>query len=408
MQLQGNYAPIAAYEKMDGEIIGYLFIATDINYNLSAHEVIQKMESEFEKRLAQKSIRSYTIYYHSEGNSNRSVISNRENFSEILISYKSAQHLAGSISLPYFYEDDVLTFRGLTGFSSEQNNIILNTQLVAGKDYFQERVEIKAETTENPIGLKITKVNSGSLGNMWSGVLGFERLNSKEGKQLLMEYSAFALSTEVVRSNDEILITEVSFKNIAFRGIKTRDDASRSIYPVVNTQYIIDVENKHIYEWAHVNGIEAVISGNGRNTFGLTYFATDYALNKKKYHSIQKHNLQLSGIIYVLEEGGIDLGNIDPSLKVADNFVAYLPNKELAETGCFDFTGILEKFEEVNILRDVSAKGYMLKVKLINNPDLPDFFTIDMFVNKENMRFQKLKNGMKLKGLFQLQGQISE
>jgi hypothetical protein len=49
-----------------------------------------------------------------------------------------------------------------------------------------------------------------------------------------------------------------------------------------------------------------------------------------------------------------------------------------------------------------------LKVKLITNQDKENSFTIDIFVTPENMRFQELVIGMKLKGLFQMQGHINE
>ena len=37
---------------------------------------------------------------------------------------------------------------------------------------------------------------------------------------------------------------------------------------------------------------------------------------------------------------------------------------------------------------------------------MKDFFTIDIFVTQENMRFTELQKGMKLTGMFQLQGEI--
>ena len=80
----------------------------------------------------------------------------------------------------------------------------------------------------------------------------------------------------------------------------------------------------------------------------------------------------------------------------------------MAEFGCFDFVGKLEAFREISVSEDKSVKGYILKVKLITNEDFEDFFTIEMFVNKENMRFENLTIGMKLTGMFQLQGQIKE
>jgi hypothetical protein len=48
------------------------------------------------------------------------------------------------------------------------------------------------------------------------------------------------------------------------------------------------------------------------------------------------------------------------------------------------------------LLEDGSVKGYILKLKLITHEESEDFFTIDAFVNKENMRFENLTKGMKV------------
>ncbi len=409
MQIQGNYSPIAAYEKTNGEIIGYLYIAEDTSYNISIEEVISNMEIEFEKDADQNVINSYTIFYHSKfkNDNNHSVATTNGDFNAISIKYKAAD-FSGFLGLPYSFDEDQITFNGISGFSVEQNNLIMNTPLTEGKDYFQERVVIEPQIIENEIGLKIKKVNNGTLGDMWGGIFGFERLNTPTGKQLLLEYSAYALAKEEIKSNDEVLISEINYDAVIFRGVKTVDDKTRTIFPVVKTDYFIEVENKQINEWDNVDNIEGVIYGNGRNTFGLTYFATDYAINKEKYKTNKKLNIELSGIIYVLDISNKETLNFDENVNVSDDFTMYMPSEEMADFGCFDFIGKLESFKEINVSEGESIKGYILKVKLITNEEFEDFFTIEMFVNKENMRFENLNIGMKLTGLFQLQGQIRE
>lgn len=409
MQMQNNYSPIAAYEKANGEIIGYLYIAEDMSYNLSIEEVISNMETEFEKRLGENNIKSYAIFYHSKFNedNNHDVADNGNEFKAISIKYK-ASNFKGFLGLPYFFEEDKITFKGISGFSREQNNRILNTQLTEGKDYFQERFVVEAQITENEIGLKIKKVNNGNLGDMWGGIFGFEKLDTQSGRQLLTENSVFVLNTETIKSNDEVLISEINYGSIIFRGVKTIDNKTRTIFPVVKTNYFIEVENKQINEWDNINNLEAVISGSGRDTFGLTYFATDYAIHKDKYKTNKKLNIELSGVIYVLDISDMHEKQTEEGPNFSDNFTMYMPNKEMAEFGCFDFVGKLESFREISVSEDKSVKAYILKVKLITNEDFEDFFTIEMFVNKENMRFENLTIGMKLTGMFQLQGQIKE
>ncbi len=162
-----------------------------------------------------------------------------------------------------------------------------------------------------------------------------------------------------------------------------------------------------IAEWVNVGGLEAVISGGGRDTFGLTYFATDYAENSKLYQSQKKLNVSFSGILFVLDRYKKE-DESSNELMFSDDFVAYMPHKELSEFGGYDFIGILEEYREANVLDDKSISGYILTIRLINNDEVKDFFTIPMFVNKENMRFDKLEKGMKLSGMFQLLGEIKK
>lgn len=404
LQTQDNYAPIAAYEKNNSEIIGYLYIGKDRSYNKSAEEVIFDMELEFEKRMNEKSIKSYIIFYHSifDNDDNHTVAKNSGEFNSISVKYKS-NSANGYLGFPYIFEDDTIKFKGFSNFTTEQNASILNTKLIENKDYFQERIIIEPQIIENSIGIKVKKVNNGNVGDMWGGIFGFNETKN----DLIINYSALCLFQEPKMANDKVLVSEIIFDEVVFRGVKTTYDNTQTAFPVIKTNIFIEVENKQINEWSNVDNIEGVIEGNGRNTFGLTYFATDYSINKEKYHNIKKHNIELSGIIYHLDEIDINNFKTEKSPNYDNEFTMYMPNIEMADLGWYDFIGKLEDFREVTIL-EAPKKGYILKIKLINNEDDPNFFTIEMFVNKENMRFETLKRGMKLTGLFQLQGQIKE
>lgn len=409
MQLNGNYSPIAAYETAEGELRGYLYFSDDLSYNLSIEEVIGKMESEFEAKLSLGSIKSYTIFYHSQFNynNNHKVAYHDGEFRAISVKYKTVEGLEGYAALPYSFTEDELTFKGFAGFSPEQNNALLNTQLEQGKDYFQDKVEIKQELIENEAGIKIKEVNQASLGNMWRGILGYQFLETPHGNQLFKEYMALSMAGKEKDSNDRVTVREQAYGGIIFRAVKTRDGKTATVYPVVKTSYIIPVEIKQIDQWVHTGSLEAVISGSGRNTFGLKFFATDYALNSQKYHYTKNLHIALSGIALVLDESSSEAEKVGDAT-LSPDFTTYIPNKELSYLGCFDFIGKLEKFREVKLLEDQSVEGYIIKVKLINEEEIADFFSIDMFVNKENMRFSKLTEGMKLAGLFQLLGEIAD
>ncbi|MCX6316761.1 MAG: hypothetical protein NTW29_05695 [Bacteroidetes bacterium] len=85
-----------------------------------------------------------------------------------------------------------------------------------------------------------------------------------------------------------------------------------------------------------------------------------------------------------------------------------MPSKDLPNYACFDFIGLLIDYKPTSLLESNSQKGYILNVKLITHPEIEDFFSIDIFVTQENMRFKELIKGMKISGMFQMQGQIAD
>ena len=136
------------------------------------------------------------------------------------------------------------------------------------------------------------------------------------------------------------------------------------------------------------------------------FLATDYAENKEIYVSKKELELNVSGIAFVLDIHKAD--NSDSEPKYSKDFTMYMPNNDLPNYACFDFIGELEGFKESNLLEGNKVQGYLLNVRLITNEEIKDFFTIDIFVAKENMRFSELEKGMKLTGMFQLQGRIAK
>jgi hypothetical protein len=407
MQQQGNYAPISAYEKTNGEIVGFLYIiGNDHSYSLSAGEVINRMEANLEQKLSGNQINSYVIFYHSQfsNDNNHSLANNDSELKAISISYNFKSLEKGKIGLPYRFEKDEITYQGFKNFSQEENNIIFRTPLKDNKDYFQDREEIKAPVSENEIGLKIKKSNSSDISKTWCGIFGFESYRKHNGSQILTEHFALAMTSGKITKHESITISLLDYNDILLKGISVNDNP-KTILPIIKTDYAIEVVNKEINEWENTDNLEAIITGNGRDTFGLTYFATDYAENREKYLSQKQHKVKISGIAFVLDISKED--NSDGEIKYSEDFTMYMPNNDLPNYACFDFTGQLEDFKETFFLEGNSQKGYLMKVRLITNPDIKDFFTIDMFVTPENMRFKELTKGMKITGIFQMQGQIA-
>jgi hypothetical protein len=220
---------------------------------------------------------------------------------------------------------------------------------------------------------------------------------------------ALASIQEPIIENPVVKINETGFENsnnIKIRTITKNGNLSNgailSAYPYLKTKFELPFETKKIIEWSHIAKLEAEIQGGGRNTFGLSFFATDYAVNRQKYKTDKNLNVKISAIALVLDKSDLSEINGTP---VSSDFSTYMPSKDIPRPTYFDFTGVLNNYSECKLNNE--NYGYVINVKLINQENDPNFFTIDMFINKENMRFTDLKEGMKVAGAFWLQGEIA-
>lgn len=404
LQLRGDFAPISAFENLNGEVEGFAYMITDPTYGLSPQLVLGNMREKFENELKEGKIKSYAILYHSQfnGDGNHALAVNPEDLKAITLSYHFNDSEAGNIALPYAFENENVTFKGFAEFSHDENNEIMNTQLVDGKDYFTNREEIKSPESTNEAGILMKKSNVHSLANMWGGIFGFQNFQTQE------KYSEYLIHTMAMCKADTIPADEkaqrTDFTDVKFRTIMSGD--FNTVYPEVKTNFSLDFETKEIREWENVENNEAVITGVARDTFGLWFFPTDYAENKNKYQTQNKLNVNISGIIFVLDlHQSFDLPN---GTKTDEEFTAYKPSQDLPDYGCIDFIGKVLDIKESELLPDGSVKGFMLKLRLITNSEVEDFFTVDAFVSKENMRFAGIGLGMQVAGAMQLQGKIVE
>ncbi|MEM6721645.1 MAG: hypothetical protein AAF611_20120 [Bacteroidota bacterium] len=407
----GNYAPFAAYEQLNGNIIGYLYIMDDNSYTLSAEEAVTKMKEEFAKRLLEKSIKSYAIFYHSQFNSdgNHAIADAYNEPKAISIILRDDQQIYKTAAIPYKFDTEGFTAGPMTQVSLQESQEMMNTTLKEDKDYFQERITYKAKKAkENVHGVSIKPVNNRSVGDLWSGIFGFDRFQ-KMSSAILYELIATAQAqNSPLQKVANVNTFELDFDRLKMRVIDEHKEMI-SAFPTIETQTQIPVTLKHLEEWEHVKNLEATVKGSGRGKFGLCFYATDYAFHREKYHSNTSVPMHITGLIYVLDKHDPENFKIEEG-KVSPDFCAYMHSQEWAEYGCFDFIGKVESMEAVNVFKTEEHKGYILKIKLITNEEQPDFFSIDMFVNTNNMRFNasELHVGMKLTGMFQMLGEIAE
>lgn len=276
----------------------------------------------------------------------------------------------------------------------------------------KKKSTVKNETDKTPNkmdeSIEMLSVDQGSHGDNFGGLIGFSFLNSKNGEALLNEYMAFCSTQKPVLLDGELSIHQATFqkeegtnKQVGIRILKSGTNIL-SAYPYLPTDYTIPFTTKQIFEWSHVGKLEAEIKGGGRDTFGFGFFATDYAVNRDQYKSSKNLKVKVSAIALVLDKSDItEIGG----QKVSKEFASYMPSQDIPRPTYYDIIGVLIDFQPIKIT--TNNVGFIVKVKLINDESDPDFFTVDMFINKENMRINSLEKGMKITGVLWFQGEIA-
>ena len=116
-------------------------------------------------------------------------------------------------------------------------------------------------------------------------------------------------------------------------------------------------------------------------------------------------NIRVSAFAFELEEN--DISQASNGMKFSADFATYMPVKGSPRPSNFVFFGILYDFTEVTI--NGYSSGYITKIKLISEIDNSDLniFTVDIFINKEHLRINELKTGMKVRGTLLFNGEIA-
>ncbi|MEM6685942.1 MAG: hypothetical protein AAF617_09190 [Bacteroidota bacterium] len=411
MVTNSSFAPIAAYEQNNGDIIGFHYTLGDNEFGFSATEAVEKMKKEFAKRLHEKSIASYAILYHSlyDDNGDHTIADGYYEPTAISIIFADQQRIYKIVAIPYKFEEDGFSVGPMTKVLAQEFHEIMDTPIEEDKDYFQERVVMKLEEFTNAHDVIIRSIHFGSVGDLWRGIFGFEHFEEETQAFLHQQIVTSQSMNYRIRQIGDVEVFQLDFTRMALRSVYQHRNMI-TVFPRITTDTQLEVTLRQLDEWAHVQKLEATVGGAGRDTFGIRFYATDYGFNHEKYHSTSTLTMKITGLIYVLDKDEATKDASEEGPNFHPDFCMYMPGQEWAEFGCFDFVAKLEAMEEVYAFNDKAHKGHILKLKLIYNEEFPDFFTIDMFVNENNIRFDasELHIGMKLTGMFQMLGEIAE
>jgi hypothetical protein len=243
----------------------------------------------------------------------------------------------------------------------------------------------------------IDKVTEGSHGDHWGALLGFEQFYNNQQSVMemlaLVRYQGVKTQIDAEHFNQEISKQDFSLKTVS------SEKELITAFPVVKSGISIETKTKVIKEWQHANRLEAQIEAQGKNTFGLSYFATDYAENKNLYQSKFNLNIRLSGFAY-------SVAAPPHSENMAPDFVGYMPNSEHGKFSVLDYVGKILELKEIND-DEFGIKGYIASLRLIQMDNDSDFFVVETFISKGNMELPGIAVGDRISGSMWLQGQIA-
>jgi len=313
-------------------------------------------------------------------------------------------------------KDDVKLYLRHLGINETQVESLTNRALQLHKSLAYKPISsepsdhdvIEITAPETVLHSEIEFVNSriGGHGYHFGALLGFDDSYSEEVLKLI----AFTIGHRppIIRSGENSL-SQTTFEplkgsdTVGVRAIRNSTRDAISSYPYLPATGILPFKTKKIVEWEYGGGgLEAELEGIGKDIYALGFFATDYVIHKHIYISNPSINIRLSAFALVADKFTDDSSE---SL-LSEEFTSYLPSDRFNSFSYFDFIGKILDIKEVSIVKDRS--GYLAKVKLLTDENDDNFFTIDIFINRQNLKISSLETGMRISGLLWFQAELAD
>ena len=401
---RGSTAPLGAYQKPDGSVTGALHVFAEGNeiYGEDAAVIVDRYEQDFAERLAAGEITGYVIIEH--GFDTQAP----ETDGVMMVHYR----LAGAgeqqvIFMPYAHGSEGIQYRGFQELSAEENQEYFATELPENGQLWLDQTEMVVPTETTATDVKVQRANQFDLRNLYAATVGYRLYNEEAGHNALLENVALALTLGPRATEGSVnryaagrtpLDVVVYKENMAER--------MKFFVPEVSTNVVIPTRIREITEWENFGAEMAIVNGRGKDTFGIPFLATDYALHRDRYrNATEPLDLHVAGIAFILKPFEADP---DAEVKYADNFTAYMHTSQLPNYACVDVIAEVEAVTEVEALAPDQGPAYVLKLRLITQEDEPDFFTVDTYIVRESLQVPRPEVGMKLTGMVQLQGRLVE
>ena len=235
--------------------------------------------------------------------------------------------------------------------------------------------------------VKVSKTDEGSHGNHWQGIFGFDDDTDLQDCVNSM-WGDVGIEKEIDRMHATV---RAKYGVFSLLGIQVGDQIA-TLFPALYSTKSIPLDIMEIWEWEHVEGIEAQVMGVYKDTLQIIFFATDYLQNKKKYLKGGCLDISPSGIAYSVDS------QADLPERFSADFCTFIPNSQTPIDDDYDFVS------NVLSMSDVKLKGEDLKhleIRLYNGSSRSETAILPVITNAKN-----LDVGDKVSGCLWMQGRI--
>lgn len=235
-------------------------------------------------------------------------------------------------------------------------------------------------------GIKVTQTDTGSHGIHWSTIFDphvdanylMSRLvkTIETGQKIVVAPKITVMTGPVLRGivhNDEVVTGFPYIKGYSYQHFKTSS----------------------ITEWSHADNLEAVIEVSHASGCALSFFATDYAVNKQVYKTQKNLTLNVIGLVYELGYFNAQEWNRQSkSLTFSQDFCGYFPKSEDE----IQFIGRIRDIKD-HALGDINGHSITIGI----TPD----FAVEFFIAHKNLSINLEKN-TSVHGIAWMQGTLEK
>jgi len=313
--------------------------------------------------------------------------------------------------------DDIKTILINRGLHEDHFEAVLNRAQQNYKKWFNETgkptlnaFELYQQSTQSPQKTKplveITTHEGEDHALHFCALTDHSRYYEISGRSILQAAVNRALvNPSTITSNEETEIRQVTFARVGSNAVNpclrvvTINQQTEAVYPYIRTELKTNFYTQHIIEWNNGDPIvEAEVDGNLNRTLPLSFFATDYAVNKHVYQTQTSIGIRLSALVLELSEANKNTNEINRQER------GFWIDKKHSNKSYFSFEAVVLEIKEASI--DRLSTGFVVTMKF-GEGNAPLTPVIDTYISYNNIKAYNLTEGMLVKGTLWFQGEIA-